>query len=61
VPGLGVVVEGVLKVKQAFQAARNVQKRRKNGYFPALLDLKNAKNAVFYLKLLNKIYSQDIF
>jgi hypothetical protein len=30
-----VVVEGVIEVKKAFQAARNMQKRRKNGRFRA--------------------------
>jgi hypothetical protein len=61
VPALGVVVEGVKEVKEAFQAARNVQKRRKNGRFPALVKLKIAKNAVFYFKVLSKMYSQDVF
>jgi hypothetical protein len=64
VPGPGVVgegVKGVKEVKEAFQAALNVRKRRKNSRFPALFDLKNSKNAVFYLKVLNKIYSQDVF
>ncbi len=28
---------------------------------PTLIDLKIAKNAVFYLKVLNKIYSRDVF
>jgi hypothetical protein len=32
-----------------------------NGRFPTLIYLNNAKNAVFYLKVLNKIYSQDVF
>jgi hypothetical protein len=34
---------------------------RQNGKFPALFALKTAENAVFYLKVLNKIYSRDIF
>ncbi len=33
----------------------------KNGWFPTLIYLNNAKNAVFYLTVLNKIYSQDVF
>jgi hypothetical protein len=33
----------------------------KNGQFPAFVDIKIANNAVFYSKMLNKIYSQDIF
>jgi hypothetical protein len=36
-------------------------KTAKNGWFPALIDLKIAKDAVFYLKVLNKIYSRDVF
>jgi hypothetical protein len=36
-------------------------KTAKNGRFPALIDLKIAKKAMFYLKELNKIYSQDVF
>jgi hypothetical protein len=32
-----------------------------NGRFPTLIDLKIAKNAVLYLKLVNKIYSRDFF
>jgi hypothetical protein len=47
VPSLG--VEGVSKVKKAFQAALNVQKQRRNGQFPALIDLKNAKKRCFFL------------
>jgi hypothetical protein len=63
VPGPGVVVEGVKKAKKDFKAARNIQNSAKMAgfWFPALIDLKNAKNAVFYLTVLNKIYSQDIF
>jgi hypothetical protein len=44
------VVEAVKKVKEAYNAARNRQKRLKNGRFPALIDLKNAQNAGFLLK-----------
>jgi hypothetical protein len=29
--------------------------------FPALIDLKIAKNTDFYLEILNTIYTQDIF
>jgi hypothetical protein len=36
-------------------------KMRKNGWFPTLTDLKIAKNAVFYLKIIYKIYSRDVF
>jgi hypothetical protein len=42
-----VVVEGVKEAKEAFQAARNVQKKCQNDQFPALIELKIAKNAVF--------------
>jgi hypothetical protein len=37
------------------------QKWRQNSWFPAIIDLKIAENVVFYLKVLNKIYSQDFF
>jgi hypothetical protein len=33
----------------------------KNRQFLALISLKTIENAVFYSKVLNKIYSQDIF
>ncbi len=55
------VVEGVKEVKQAFHATGDVPKRCQNGQFPSLIDLKIAENAVFYLKVLNKIYFQDVF
>ncbi len=61
VPGHEAVVEGVKEVKQASQVAQNVQKRRQDGRFAALVDLKIAENAVFYLKVLNKIYSRNVF
>jgi hypothetical protein len=54
VPGQGVVMEGVKGVKYSPKPPRmcnNGEKRR----FPALIDLKIAKNTVFYLKVLNKI------
>jgi hypothetical protein len=46
-----------------FQAAQNVWKPHQNSRFPALtcIDLKTAKNAIFYLKALNKIYFWDVF
>jgi hypothetical protein len=62
VPGGGVGVEGVIEVIEVFQAGRRcIPKWRKNGRFPSLIDFKNAENAIFYLKVLNKIYSQDVF
>jgi hypothetical protein len=62
VRGLGVAVGGVKKVKKAFQAVRNVRKRRQKGQFPTLLALKIAQKKTFFnQKLLNKIYSQDVF
>jgi hypothetical protein len=42
-----VVVEGVKEVKYAFQTGWNVQKWCQNGQFPAPIDLKITKNAVF--------------
>jgi hypothetical protein len=56
-----VVVEGVKEVKYAFQAAQNVRKRSQNGWFNVIIDLKIAKNAALYLKVLTKIYTQDVF
>jgi hypothetical protein len=61
VPGLGLVVEEVKGVKKAPQASWNVQKQCQDGRFLALIDLKLAENAVIYLKVLNKIYSRDVF
>jgi hypothetical protein len=55
------MVGGVKEVKEAFQAACNVRKRHQNGQFSALFALKIIENAIFWLKLLNKIYSQDVF
>jgi hypothetical protein len=57
VPGPGVVVEGVIEVKQDIKAARNIWNMRKNSRFPALIDFLKCQNTVFYLKVLNKIYS----
>jgi hypothetical protein len=50
VPGQRVVVEGVKEFKKALQAARNVQKLRKNGRFNALIDLKNRRKRHFLFK-----------
>jgi hypothetical protein len=61
VPDLGVVVEGVKEVKEAFQPPHNIRQQCKNYWFPALIDLKIAEKAVFYLKALNKMYSRDVF
>jgi hypothetical protein len=36
-------------------------KRRKNSQFSAIIDFKNTENSVFYLKILLKIYSQEVF
>ncbi len=41
--------------------AQNVQKGQKNWRFPALIDLKIAKNTFFYFKVLSKIYSRYVF
>jgi hypothetical protein len=46
-PGPGVVMEGVKEVKYDFYAAQNIQKRHKNGQFPALIDFKNGKTQCF--------------
>jgi hypothetical protein len=60
-PGPGVMVEGVKEVKEDFYVARNIRKRRKNGWFLALLDFKNAENVVFYLKYLTKYTPKTFF
>ncbi len=58
VPGQGVVEE----VKGVNYASQNVQKWCQNDPFPALIDLKDAKNTNFFsFKVLNKICPQDIF
>ncbi len=57
VPGQGVVVEGVKGVKYAPKPPWMY----KNGRFLALIDFKTAKNAIFYLNILNKLYFWDIF
>jgi hypothetical protein len=44
-----------------FTAVRNSQKRQKNRRFRARFCLKIAENAVFCYKVLNKIYSRDVF
>jgi hypothetical protein len=53
-------VEGVIEVKEAIQAARNVRKQGQNGRLPALIYLKIAANAVFYLKVLTN-YTPEMF
>jgi hypothetical protein len=42
-------------------ASQNTQKDAENWRFPALLIFKTAENAVFHSKVLDKIYSQDVF
>jgi hypothetical protein len=50
VPGLGVVVEGVLEVKYAFQATRNAQKQRKKQAVLCTFWLINQRKRRFSLK-----------
>jgi hypothetical protein len=57
---VGVEVEGVIEVKEAFQAARNVRKQGKNGRFLTLFYSKIAANAVFSLKVLTN-YTPEMF
>ncbi len=45
----------------SLQSILNMWKRCKNRRFPTFIDLKSTKNAVLYLKVPNKIYSQDVF
>jgi hypothetical protein len=42
-----VVVEGVLEAKEAFKAARNIQKRQKTGGFAHVLAYKSPKTPFF--------------
>jgi hypothetical protein len=55
VPRQGVVVEGVKGLKYAPKPPRMYKDSGKNGQFSALIDLKIAEKAVFYLKIPNKI------
>ncbi len=43
---------GSLRSQKHPHATRNIRKLRKNGWFTALNDFKNAENAVFFLKVL---------
>ncbi len=54
-PRQGVVVEGVKGLKYAPKPPRMYKDSGKNGQFSALIDLKIAEKAVFYLKIPNKI------
>jgi hypothetical protein len=58
VPGQGVVVEGVKYVPKPPEMCENGDK---TSGFPAIIYLKITKNGVFYLKVLNKISSQEFF
>jgi hypothetical protein len=60
-PGKGVVVEGVEASKKALMLAGIHKNGAKNRGFRALIDLKIAQNTIFHSKVINKIYSQDIF
>jgi hypothetical protein len=55
VPGPGVVTNKPSNLPGMYKNSA------KNGWFPALTAFKITENAVFYLKVLNKIYSQDVF
>jgi hypothetical protein len=61
VSGQGVVEEDVKGSKKTSQPAEIHKIGIKNGWFPALFGLKIAENAVFHSKVLNKIYSQNVF
>jgi hypothetical protein len=50
-----------LKEANKLLAGRNTQKRHQKRQFPALYGLKVDENAVFFTKVINKIYSQVVF
>jgi hypothetical protein len=54
-------LEGVKGVKQVSMPPGIYKNNTKNRLFPAVVDIKITENAVFYSKILNKIYSQDFF
>jgi hypothetical protein len=60
-PGQGVVVEGVKEDKYVRKPPEMYQNSEKTEWFQALIDLKIAKKAIFYLKILNRIYFRDFF
>jgi hypothetical protein len=60
IPSQGVVVEGNKGVKY-IPKRPGIYENGKKGQSPPLIDLKIAKNTIFYLKVLNKICSRDIF
>jgi hypothetical protein len=60
VPGQGVVVERVKK-EASLKLAKIHKNSPENGQFRSLYGLKIAENPVFCSKVLNKIYSQDVF
>jgi hypothetical protein len=60
VPGQGVAVEEFMLANKP-PAGQNSQNGAKKGWFCKLFGLKIAKNVVFRSKILNKIYSQDVF
>jgi hypothetical protein len=45
----------------SLQSRPEYKKRRKKDWFPALIDFKMPKTLFLYFKVLNKIYSRDIF
>ncbi len=57
----GVVVEEVNGGKEAPMLPEIYNNSTKNGRFLVLINVKITNNAVFYSKVLNKIYFQDIF
>jgi hypothetical protein len=61
VPGQGVVVRESKDLNTSPSRPDCTKTVKKLKRFPTLIDLKIAKNAVLYLKVLNKIYSRDFF
>jgi hypothetical protein len=57
----GVVVEKVIEVKSAFQAAQNIQKQRKTGSFAHVLANNSPKTPFFAQKYLTRYTHERFF
>jgi hypothetical protein len=61
VPCPGVRVEGITEAKKPSKTPEIDESGEKTDGFSHILAYKSPKNAVFHSKVLNKIYSQDVF
>jgi hypothetical protein len=59
--GLGLVVGGSKKSNKPSKLPGKYKNSAKTAGFPALFALKIAENTIFYFKVLNNIYSRDVF